>query len=189
VTEQSDLDILQGYFRVNDYMQSTSFPNIFAGGDCVTMETYAEKRFPPKAGVYAVRAGPIIAQNVANFITGTPLIPYIPQTGFLALLMTGDEKAVGTKFGIAFSGRWVWKMKDYIDGGFMKLFNPKYLFSDYTLKGFAEPLENNELFDEEKKGSQSHLDEVRATVLKYTAEEAAKHLKCDEEEEEFHSRL
>jgi selenide,water dikinase len=45
--------------------------------------------------------------------------------------MTGDGKAVGTKFGIAFSGRWVWHMKDHIDRGFMKLFAPENLFSSY----------------------------------------------------------
>jgi selenide,water dikinase len=112
-------------------MQSTSYPNVFAGGDCVTMETYADKKFPPKAGVYAVRQGPIIAQNLANSITGKPLIKYVPQSGFLALLMTGDGKAIGTKFGIAFAGKWVWKMKDFIDAGFMKLFQPEYLFKDY----------------------------------------------------------
>jgi hypothetical protein len=38
--------------------------------------------------------------------------------------MTADRKAIGTKFGIAFTGRWVWNMKDYIDTGFMKLFDP-----------------------------------------------------------------
>jgi selenide, water dikinase len=63
VTAHSDLEILKGYFRVNDFMQSTSHPNVFAGGDCVTMETYADEvpMFPPKAGVYAVREGPFIA--------------------------------------------------------------------------------------------------------------------------------
>jgi NADH dehydrogenase FAD-containing subunit len=62
VTADSDLEILKGYFRVNDYLQSTSFPNIFGGGDCITMESYIhEPNFPPKAGVYAVREGPIIA--------------------------------------------------------------------------------------------------------------------------------
>jgi selenide, water dikinase len=64
----SDLDLMKGYFRVNDYLQSTSHPNVFAGGDCITMETYAEENFPPKAGVYAVRAGPVIAQNVAKYL-------------------------------------------------------------------------------------------------------------------------
>jgi len=29
--------------------------------------------------------------------------------------MTGDRKAMGTKFDIAFAGKWVWNMKDYID--------------------------------------------------------------------------
>lgn len=49
---------------------------------------------------------------------------YIPQRTFLALLMTGDGQAIGTKFGMAWNGKWVWKMKDYIDVGFMKLFMP-----------------------------------------------------------------
>ena len=61
VTYRSDLEILNGYIKVNDFMQSTSHPEVFAGGDCVSMETYADKKFPPKAGVYAVRAGPYIA--------------------------------------------------------------------------------------------------------------------------------
>lgn len=66
--------------------------------------------------------------------------------------MTGDGKAIGTKFGISFAGKWVWRMKDHIDTGFMKLFDPKYLFKDYETRGFAHPLENNELFEEEKAG-------------------------------------
>jgi len=124
VIGRSDLDVLNGYFRVNDYMQSTSHTNVFGGGDCVTIERYADKRFPPKAGVYAVRAGPFIAKNLVNSIEGKPLEKYVPQSGFLALLMTGDGKAIGNKFGISFTGKWVWNMKDYIDRSFMKLFNP-----------------------------------------------------------------
>ena len=42
------------------------------------METYADKNFPPKAGVYAVRAGPIVAQNIANYVKGEPLVKYVP---------------------------------------------------------------------------------------------------------------
>lgn len=45
--------------------------------------------------------------------------------------MTGDGSALGSKHGITFVGKWVWGLKDYIDTGFMKLFDPHYLFKDY----------------------------------------------------------
>lgn len=115
------------------------------------MESYGDENFPPKAGVYAVRAGPFIAQNIIQFMKQEEMKPYVPQREFMALLMTGDEKCIGTKFGMAWSGKWVWKMKDYIDVGFMKLFQPQYLFRDYATAGMANPIENNELFGEENK--------------------------------------
>ena len=65
--------------------------------------------------------------------------------------MTGDGKAIGTKFGMEWSGKWVWHMKDFIDVGFMKLFMPQYLFRDYATHGTELPIENNELFEEESK--------------------------------------
>lgn len=79
VNTDSDLTLMKGYFRVNDYLQSTSHPNVFAGGDCITMESYAEEaNFPPKAGVYAVREGPIIAENIVNMINKKDLTEYVP---------------------------------------------------------------------------------------------------------------
>ena len=189
VTLDSDLAIMNGYFRVNDFMQSTSHPNVFAGGDCVTMETYAEENFPPKAGVYAVRAGPFIAQNVASFLKGEPLKPYVPQRTFLSLLMTGDNKAIGTKFGMAWSGKWVWKMKDYIDVSFMKLFQPQYLFNDYANLGTQSPIENNELFEEENAAEKAAIASLRQKVAGLSADQAARLFVCSEDEEEYLERL
>jgi NADH dehydrogenase FAD-containing subunit len=68
---------MDNYFRVNDYLQSTSHSNVFGGGDCITMQSYSNSFdpsrpkgvFPPKAGVYAVREGPIIAQNIVSFLS------------------------------------------------------------------------------------------------------------------------
>ena len=143
---------------MNDYLQSTSHPNVFAGGDCITMESYAEEgNFPPKAGVYAVREGPFIAQNIIRYMKNEEMLKYVPQREFLSLMMTGDEKCIGTKFGMAWSGKWVWKMKDYIDVGFMKLFQAQYLFRDYENSGTQFPIENNELFEEESKEEQSAI--------------------------------
>jgi len=78
VSSESDLELMKGFFRVNNFLQSTSHPNIFAGGDCITMESYVDKAYPTKAGVYAVRAGPFIAKNVMNFIEQKPLEEYVP---------------------------------------------------------------------------------------------------------------
>ena len=72
----------------------------------------------------------------------------MPQSGFLSLLMTADGKAIGQKFGIAFTGRWVWQMKDYIDVGFMKLFDARYLFRDPI--DCEDPDEKGEILEKEK---------------------------------------
>lgn len=84
--------------------------------------------------------------------------------------MTGDKKALGTKWGIAFGGKWVWKLKDYIDTGFMKLFDPNYLFKDYEKEGFKYPIENNELFDDEKKAENEKYEQIKNDTLKMTPE-------------------
>ena len=113
------------------------------------MEDYVDKPYPTKAGVYAVRAGPIVANNIMNYLENKPLEKYTPQTGFLSLLMTGDHSCIGSKHGISFVGNWVWKMKDYIDLSFMNLFNPKFLFKDYETKGTEEPIEDFQSTDQE----------------------------------------
>lgn len=145
--------------------------------------------FPPKAGVYAVRGGPIITRNIAHYIAGEKLEKYVPQTEFLALLMTGDGKAVGTRFGMAFTGKWVWGMKDYIDVGFMKLFDPHYLFNDYDHKGTAEPLENNDLFEAERKDEKELIAKLRAKVEKMTPSEGARLMSSGEDHEGFREQF
>jgi len=104
-------------------------------------------------------------------------------------MMTGDEKAVGTKFGIAFTGKWVWKMKDYIDVSFMNLFNKNYLFHDYETKGYAEPVTENVLYEEEKKELQEITEPIRAKVGTWTAEECGQALSVGEEQEDFWEQL
>jgi len=103
--------------------------------------------------------------------------------------MTGDGKALGAKFGITFSGKWVWQMKDFIDRGFMNLFDPNILFKDYPAQGTSEPLESNELFDDAKAELEGQLAPIRAKVAVMDPAEAGALLSCSEEETEFHERL
>lgn len=43
----------------------------------------------------------------------------MPQSTFLSLISAGGQYAVGTKGWLAFEGGWAWRLKDYIDRGFM----------------------------------------------------------------------
>lgn len=104
-------------------------------------------------------------------------------------MMTADQKAVGTKYGITFCGKWVWEMKDFIDRGFMKLFDPHYLFSDYATKGTSEPLNNNELFDDENSKLESEIGHLRNKVKTIDPAIAGQLLSCGEEETDFHERF
>jgi selenide,water dikinase len=104
----------RGWICVNRHLQSTSHPSLFAAGDCCTITDPGFKP-PPKAGVYAVRSGPILIQNLVARFTGKPLVEYKPQDDFLKLLMCGDGTAFGFRFGLGLKGKWVWEMKNHID--------------------------------------------------------------------------
>jgi NADH dehydrogenase FAD-containing subunit len=116
-----------GFILVRDTLQVLDYDYIFAAGDCIQLNSYKNEnpRFPPKAGVYAVREGSVLADNIFKYINGDELIEYIPQREFLTLVTMGNRIAFGTKFGISFYGKWVWEMKEFIDVTFVKMFEDK----------------------------------------------------------------
>ena len=100
-----------GFMLTNDLLQSPSHPNILGAGDCVN-----ELGHPlPKAGVFAVRAAPVLAANLRAVLEGRALQPHIPKTRYLSLVSTGDRHAVAAWNGFSWSGGWVWRLKDRID--------------------------------------------------------------------------
>ena len=58
----------QGWVRVNDHFQSVSHPYVFAAGDCCNAEGLPNGRSLPKAGVFAVRAGPVLIENLSKML-------------------------------------------------------------------------------------------------------------------------
>lgn len=109
------LDQARG-FLVTDEGLRTSDPRIFAAGDCATVAGAAR----PKAGVFAVRAAPVLHANLRAALTGKPLRPFRPQRDYLKLVALGAQEAVADKWGLSVAGGRLWRLKDRIDRAFME---------------------------------------------------------------------
>lgn len=105
-------------FLVTDATLRCSDPAIFAAGDCATIA--GDPR--PKAGVFAVRAAPVLLSNLKAALAGQPLRPFRPQRDYLKLVALGGKDAVADKWGLAISGPRLWRLKDRIDRTFMDRF-------------------------------------------------------------------
>lgn len=107
-----------GGLLVNKYLQSTEFPEILGGGDCI----YFKDRPLDKVGVYAVRENPVLYHNLMALLEETDLMPFDPGGDYLIIFNMGDGTGVLRKKWLVFGGRLAFKIKDYIDRKFMKKF-------------------------------------------------------------------
>lgn len=124
------LRLHDGFIEVSASLQSSD-PLVFASGDC------AHLGFAPraKAGVYAVRAAPILLHNLRASLLGQPMRRFAPQRDYLKLISLGGKTAVADKWGLPLRGAWLWRLKDRIDLGFMDK------FADYpAMAGLALPV-------------------------------------------------
>ncbi len=108
----------QGFIKVNGQLQSLSDPHVFAAGDIAALA----HPWVEKAGVFAVRQGRPLADNLRASVRGEALKPYRPQRHWLALISTGDAHAVASRGPLGVEGAWVWRWKDWIDRRFMRAF-------------------------------------------------------------------
>ena len=113
----SGLDVNQhGFIEVFDTLQSCSDSDVFAAGDIASV-----KNFPrPKSGVFAVRQGRPLSDNLRRILLKRKLKSFKPQKTTLALISSGNQYAIATKGRLVFEGKLLWRLKDWIDNRWVK---------------------------------------------------------------------
>ena len=109
-----------GYLLVDDHLAAVGTTGLYGAGDAVTLQSAPRA---PKAGVFAVRQGPVLTRNLAVALQSRgALRRYRPQPRYLALLNTGDGRAIFSYGATVLVGRWAMRLKDWIDTRFMRRF-------------------------------------------------------------------
>lgn len=105
-----------GLAAVRASLQLVGRDDVFAAGDCAGL---VGTRLP-RAGVYAVRQGPVLAANLRARVLGRPLRDFAPQPDFLRLVDLGDGTALATRGRWCYRGRAALALKDWIDRRFVE---------------------------------------------------------------------
>lgn len=118
-SDHHDMLDASGFINVGPTLQSLCYDSIFAAGDVANL-THAPRE---KAGVFAVRAGAVLAENIRRYINQKPLQHWQPQKRYLALIGTGNGKAIASRGALVSYGRFWWWLKKRIDKAFMDKFS------------------------------------------------------------------
>lgn len=122
-----------GFVLTQPDLSVPGYPNIFVAGDAAAIGR-------PKAGVFAVRAGPVLANNLRRYLSAQPTQPWTPQQQWLAILNLANDQAIAWRGQHVFQGRWVWKLKDWIDRRFMARFSTHLPSMRPEIAGQDQPL-------------------------------------------------
>ncbi len=109
-----------GFIAVNRHCQSVSHRDIFAAGDIATLIDDTR----PKSGVFAVRAGAILSDNIRRSLIRKPLRKWYPQRRYLALIGTGGGMAMAVRGRLVLkSRRYLFQLKEWIDRRFIRRYS------------------------------------------------------------------
>ncbi len=115
----------RGFLKTDQTLQCKPFDNVFAVGDSGSFDQQT-----PKAGVYAVRQGPVLWENIRRTLDGRPLKEFRPQRDFLKLINLGDERAIMSWRGLSSTGSHAWWLKKRIDSDFLEKYRPEPMEAD-----------------------------------------------------------
>jgi NADH dehydrogenase FAD-containing subunit len=107
-----------GGLLVNSWLQSVAHPQIFGGGDCISLAGNPLA----KVGVYAVRQNPVLYHNLLAALEGKEMQTFVPQKDYMLIFNLGDGRGILWKKNFVWEGRLAFLLKDYIDRKFMRKF-------------------------------------------------------------------
>jgi pyridine nucleotide-disulfide oxidoreductase family protein len=108
----------RGFALVGATLQSVSHPEVFAVGDCATLREAPH----PKSGVYAVRHGESLVDNLRRIANDAAPEAYVPQEKALALITCGARYAIAERGDWSAQGFSLWWWKDRIDRRWVRSF-------------------------------------------------------------------
>ena len=108
----------RGFVSLRETLQSESHSNVFAAGDISAVTAHPR----PKAGVFAVRQGKPLYDNLRRMLLGHSPQPFKPQKDFLRIIGTGSKSAVACKWNWAWKSPLMWRWKEWIEFRFMDRF-------------------------------------------------------------------
>ena len=106
----------EGRLEIGPTLQSMADPSIFGAGDCAMIR---EAPRPP-AGVFGVRAAPVLLDNLRSLGDGRTPRRYAPQKTWLSILDLGDGTGLAFRGGAWSLGRGALVLKRRIDHGFVE---------------------------------------------------------------------
>ncbi len=112
------------FWEVSSTLRSTGGAPVWGAGDCIALRDFP---WVPKAGVYAVREGPVLAVNLRAAMAGEAdrdAATYEPQQSYLSILDTADGRAIMRWKGRVIRGRVPLWLKSYIDSRFVDRYRP-----------------------------------------------------------------
>lgn len=109
----------RGFALVDACLRSISHPDVFAAGDTASLEGASL----PKSGVYAVRQGAVLAENLKRALRGMSMLDYVPQPASLSLISCGGKYAIASRGNWCAEGKWAWRWKDWLDRRWIRKFS------------------------------------------------------------------
>ena len=158
----------KGFVNIKATLESTNIPDVFAVGDVCNNIEHPR----PKAGVYAVRQGPPLAQNLRRRCVGENTVPFTPQKTCLALISTGDGHAIASygsrSWGAHDSaiGERLWQWKDKIDKKWMEMYEPNLEMLQKMEREEQENALNAKANKVAAFAGQEALDAIKATPMR-----------------------